>query len=52
MKIKWIERGPKPSTDDLAGKSYPELKQLAKEKGVPGYARMSIEALRAALGGE
>lgn len=52
MKIKWIERGPQSAGDGLADKTYQELKALAKEKGVPGYNRMSAEALRVTLGGE
>lgn len=51
MKIKWIERGSKPRADDLGDKSFQELKQMAKDKGVPGYTRMNAGELRAALGG-
>jgi hypothetical protein len=53
MKGKWMKKGSAlPPADDLAGKSYQELKQLAKEKKIQNYNRMSVEALRSALGGE
>lgn len=53
MKIKWIERSPCGDQPvDLARMPYKDLKELAKEKGIPGYNRMSADALRAALGGE